>query len=188
MYSVRDVIENFIRKLKSDITTDTVLISKNDLFETTRIPSLIIQGPTITENKSRHTTNAVKEYRIDEGTKTYEERNYPRFYHFDFDFILTTGNESELLDLQEKIIQFFMLNSSLAVNAEDDVNLLELTPIGGLSRPNLTNLRQASGKYRIEDVLVYAGDMGEGKLITDRIFEYSQIDGASIENRTYVEE
>ena len=188
MYSVREVIESFIRKLKNDITADTVLISKNDLFETTRIPSLLIQGPTITENKTRRTaTLAIKEYRIDEETKTYEERNYPHFFHLDFDFILTTGTEEELLDLQEKIIRFFMLNPVLAVNAEDNVNLLELNPIGGLARPNLTNLRQASGKYRLEDVLVYAGDMVEGKLVTDRVFEFSEIDGTPIENRTYTE-
>ena len=188
MYSVREVIESFIRKLQADITPHAVLINKNDFFETTDIPSLLIQGPTITENKNRRTaTLAVKEYRIDEEAKTYEARNYPRFYHFDFDFILTTGNEEELLDLQEKVIQFFMLNPVLAVNAEDNVNLLELTPIGGLARPNLTNLRQASGRYRLEDVLIYPGDDPiSGKLILDRIFEYLDFDSEEImETRTH---
>ncbi len=189
MYSVREVIESFVRKLQAGITPNAVLINKNDLFETTDIPCLVIQGPTIVENRNRRTaTLAVKEYRIDENNKTYEARNYPHFFHLDFDFILTTGAEGELLDLQEKIIRFFMLNPVLAVNAEDNVNLLELTPIGGLARPNLTNLRQVSGRYRIEDVLVYAGAMTQGKLIVDRVFKFLEDDDTPIEDRTYTEE
>ena len=185
MYSVREVIESFIRKIQADITPQAVLINKNDLFETTKIPSLVIQGPTITENKRRRTTNAIKEYKIDETAKTYEERNYPRFYHFDFDFILTTGNETDLLDLQGKIIQLFILNPSLAINAEDNINLMEITPMGGLARPNLSNLRQAAGKYRMEDVLVYAGDMTQGRLIIDRIFQYKKDEDTPIEDRIH---
>jgi len=163
VYSIREVIESFIRKLQAEITPQAVLINKNDLFETTDIPSLVIQGPELTENKERR-TNA-KEFKKDTDALTYEERNYPHFYHFDFDFILTTGTEPELLDLQEKIIRFFMNNLELAINEDDKVNLVELTPMGGLFRPNLSNLRQSAGKYRIEDVLVYDDSLVQGKLI-----------------------
>ncbi len=170
MYSVREVIESLIRKLQAEVTPQAVLINKNDLFETTKIPSLVIQGPEVEENKDRRTK--AREIVKDNDTRTYEERNYPHFYNFDFDFILTTGTEDELLDLQEKIIKFFLNNPEMAINEEEKVNLVELAPMGGLFRPNLSNLRQTVGKYRLEDVLVYDSSLTQGKLIVDRIFDY----------------
>jgi hypothetical protein len=53
------------------------------------------------------------------------------------------------------------------------LNLTELTPLGGLKRVNLSNLRQASGRARIEDCPVYDGIVREGKLIRDRTFQYT---------------
>ncbi len=186
MYSLREVIDAFIRKLQAEITPQAVLINKNDLFETTDIPSLVIQGPEVIENKERR--SQAKEILKDTDTLAYEERNYPRFYHFDFDFILTTGTEPELLDLQEKIIKFFLNNLELAVNEDDKVVLVELTPMGGLFRPNLSNLRQSAGKYRIEDVLVYDDNLVQGKLIVDRTFEYYGVQDKPLENRTHTQE
>ncbi len=174
MYSLRQVIEAFIRKLQAEVTPQAVLINKNDLFETTKIPNLVIQGPEVEENRNRRTR--AKEIIKDEGARIYEERNYPHFYNFDFDLILTAGTELELLDLQEKIIKFFMDNPELAINEEEKVNLVELTPMGGLFRPNLSNLRQTVGKYRLEDVLVYDSSLTQGKLIIDRIFDYFEQD------------
>lgn len=162
-YSIRQVIEAFIRKLQIEVIPHAVLINKNDLFETVDIPSLVIHGPEVEENRERRTK--AKEIVKDKDALTYDERNYPHFYHFDFDFILTTGTEEELLDLQEKILKFFLNNPELAVNADNKVNLLELTPMGGLFRPNLSNLRQVVGKYRIEDVLIYNDSLVQGKLI-----------------------
>jgi len=184
VYSVREVIESFIRKLQADVTSQTVLISKNDTFETTHVPILIIQGPEITENKSRR--SHAKEIVKDTENLTHEERKSPRFYHLDFDFILTTGTEEELLDLQEKVIKFFLNNPALTVNADDSVHMWELNPIGGLVRPNLTNLRQSSGKYRLEDVEIYDNTLTQGKLIEDRIFEYYELPEENlIEIRTH---
>jgi hypothetical protein len=177
------VIETFIRRLQAEVTPNAVLINKNDLFETTNIPSLVIQGPEVEENKERRTR--AKEIVKDTDTLTYEERNYPHFYHFDFDFILTTRTEEDLLDLQERIIKFFLNNPELEINQDDRLNLVELTPMGGLFRPNLSNLRQSSGKYRIEDLLVYDDSLIQGKLIVDRTFEYYGENDTPLENRTH---
>jgi hypothetical protein len=174
VYSVRDVIESFIRKLQAEVTPQAVLINKNDLFETTRIPSLVIQGPEVVENRERRTK--AKEILKDTEALTYDERNYPHFYHFDFDFILTTGTETELLDLQESIIKFFLNNSELMINNDDRLNIVELTPMGGLFRPNLSNLRQSSGKYRIEDVLVYDDSLIQGKLVETVTIETANLE------------
>jgi hypothetical protein len=177
------VIETFIRRLQAEVTPNAVLINKNDLFETTNIPSLVIQGPEVEENKERRTR--AKEIIKDTDALTYDERNYPRFYHLDFDFILTTGTEEELLDLQEKSIKFFLNNPELEINQDDKLNLVELTPMGGLFRPNLSNLRQSAGKYRIEDVLVYDDSLIQGKLVVDRTFEYYGENDTPIEDKTY---
>lgn len=171
MYSVRDVIEQFIRKLQLDVTLNTVMISKNEQFETENLPSLIVHGADILENRSRRTMT--KLVVTDEPALTYQQWNHPRFYNFDFQLILTANMDSELLDLQEKIMQFFITNPVLVINAEDVVPMHEITPIGGLDRPNLSNLRQASGKYRLEDLEVYGSQIPEnGRLIADRILEY----------------
>jgi len=46
--------------------------------------------------------------------------------------------------------------------------------MGGLFRPNLSNLRQSAGRYRLEDVLVYDSSLTQGKLIIDRVFDYRE--------------
>jgi hypothetical protein len=52
------------------------------------------------------------------------------------------------------------------------LNLTLLAPLGGLRRVNLSNLRQASGRCRIEDCPVYDDVVTEGKLIHTRVFEF----------------
>jgi hypothetical protein len=126
---------------------------------------------------------------IDRDALTYTERNWPRFYHLDFDFVLTAANGMELLELQENLIAFFLDNIAVSVpitagwglgpfgidpwGSEDiflKFYLREMIPIGGLERPNLSNLRQASGRYRIEDVPVFDHVLDEGKLVLYRDF------------------
>jgi hypothetical protein len=95
----------------------------------------------------------------------------------------------ELLELQERLIAFFLDNIAVSVpiavgwglgpygvepwGSEDgDLKffLLEMVAIGGLDRPNFSNLRQAAGKYRIEDVPVFDHALEEGKLVLHRDF------------------
>ena len=51
------------------------------------------------------------------------------------------------------------------------LNITELIPLGGLNRVNLSNLRQSSGKCRIEDCPIYDGLVRDGKLVRDVTFE-----------------
>jgi len=44
--------------------------------------------------------------------------------------------------------------------------------LGGLARVNLSNLRQSSGRIRIESCPVYDGDLRDGRLIRDRTFQF----------------
>ena len=74
-------------------------------------------------------------------------------------------------------ILFFKL-FSVAGNADSlqhrglSLNLTELVPLGGLARVNLSNLRQSSGRIRIESCPVYDGDLRDGRLIRDRTFQF----------------
>ncbi|MCX5769523.1 MAG: hypothetical protein NTZ09_04520 [Candidatus Hydrogenedentes bacterium] len=77
-----------------------------------------------------------------------------------------------LLDLQEKGARFFQAHTVLPVGELGALNLTLLTPLGGLRRVNLSNLRQESGRCRIEDCPVYDGAVLEGKLIHRRVFEF----------------
>jgi len=171
VFSVRDVVESFIRLVKAEIAAHAVLVPPDDAFEVTRLPSLVLQGPTMVEDKPRRTmaTQVVK----DTDALTYEERPYPRLYHLDFDVIATTAKEAELLDLTAKVVAFFAFHRELEVPPDGaKLALTELTPMGGLGRVNLTNLKQSSGRYRIEDCPVYGDEVQTGKLIRTCIFEY----------------
>ena len=102
---------------------------------------------------------------------TYTKTRAPRLYHLDFDVVVTAAKEAELLDLTEKVARFYQLFPLLFLAGRGSLNVTELVPLGGLARVNLSNLRQASGRLRLEDCPIYDGHVEAGKLIRDRIFE-----------------
>ena len=164
MELLREVVESFIRLVKSEVDTGAVLFAADDVFEVTRTPSVVLQGPTLVEDSDRRTP--AKQVRKDQSGLTYEERRHPRLYHLEFDVIVTTGKEGELLDLTERIARFYQLYPALEIEEHGTLNITELTPLGGMKRVNLSNLRQVSGKCRIEDCPVYDGRVVTGKLVT----------------------
>lgn len=164
--SIRDTVESLIRKLQADVTPNTVLVPLNEYYEIKQVPSLVVIGPKMGENRAKRVSE--KRVERDLANFTYTRRNWPRYYHLDFEFVLTADTGAELLDLQEKVIAFFLDNFELDVGPDCSYYLHELVPLGGLERPNLSNLRQASGKYRIEDVEVFDSRLEEGKLVKYR--------------------
>lgn len=170
METVRIVVESFIRLVKTEIDPDAVLVAADDAFEVPKVPSLILQGPTLVENGDRRTQARMVEK--DVPNLSYEECRYPRLYHLDFDVIVTAAHEGELLDLQEKVARFYQRYPVLTVEDRGTINLTELTPLGGLRRVNLSDLRQSSGRCRIEDCPVYDGVVETGPLVKDRRFEF----------------
>jgi hypothetical protein len=173
---LREVVEALIRLLKLEIHTEAVLVAANDMFEVTKTPSVVLQGPILTEDSGRRTpTRLVKR---NEADLTFEQRYRPRMYHLDFDVIVTTAKESELLDLTENVARFYQLYPVLAVGSHGALNLTELIPLGGLKRVNLSNLRQASGKCRIEDCPIFDGRVESGKLVAEVTIETIPMEGA----------
>jgi len=182
VFSVREAVETFIRLVQAEIAANAVLVPPDDAFEVMRLPSLVLQGPTLVEDKPRRTM--ARQVVKDTEAMTYEERPYPRLYHLDFEIIATTAKEAELLDLTTKVVAFFAFHRELEVPpGGEKLALTELTPMGGLGRVNLTNLKQSSGRYRIEDCPVYGGEVEVGKLILTSIFEYQGTDNQ--ETRTH---
>jgi hypothetical protein len=159
---LREVVESFIRLAKSEIHPGTVMVCADDVFEVTDVPSVVLQGPTLSEDGGRRTPAMLT--RRSEAVLTFEQCRRPRLYHLDFDVIVTTGKESELLDLTEKIARFYQLHPTLVVGEHGSLGITELVPLGGLKRVNLSNLRQSSGRCRIEDCPVYDGRVVSGKL------------------------
>ncbi|MFH2076232.1 MAG: hypothetical protein ABIJ57_12955 [Pseudomonadota bacterium] len=180
MELLRTVVESFIRLVKAEIDPDAVLVAADDVFEVPKVPSLVLQGPTLVENAARRTLARMVE--TDIPSLTYEECRHPRLYHLDFDVIVTTGHEGGLLDLQERVARFFQLHPILAVEDRGSLNLTERVPLGGLRRVNLSNMRQVSGRCRIEDCPVYDGTVVTGPLVKARRFEFR--DGVE-EDRLY---
>ena len=161
---LREVVESFVRLVKSEVHPGAVLVCADDVFEATNAPSVVLQGPTLSEDTGRRTPAILT--KRNESDLTFEQCRHPRLYHLDFDVIVTTGKESELLDLTERIARFYQLRPTLAVGEHGSLAITELVPLGGLKRVNLSNLRQASGRCRIEDCPVYDGRVIAGKLAT----------------------
>ena len=158
----REVVESFVRLAKSEIHPSAVLVCAEDVFEVTNVPSVVLQGPSLSEDGDRRTTAMLT--KRNESGLTFEQCRHPRLYHLDFDIIVTTGKEADLLDLTEKFARFYQLHPALTVGDHGVLNLTELVPLGGLKRVNLSNLRQASGRCRIEDCPIYDGRVSAGKL------------------------
>ncbi len=159
---LREVVESFIRLAKSEIHPGAVLVCADDVFEVTDVPSVVLQGPTLSEDGDRRTPAMLT--KRNESDLTFEQSRHPRLYHLDFDLIVTTGKEAGLLDLMEKVARFYQLHPTLAVGEHGSLSITELVPLGGLKRVNLSNLRQSSGRCRIEDCPVYDGRVTAGKL------------------------
>ena len=169
MELIRKVVESFIRLAKTEIHTNAVLVASDDMFEVTKTPSVVLQGPTMVEDLERRTL--AKSVTKSIPGMTYEQCNHPRLYHLDFDIIVTVDTEGELLDFMEKVARFVQIHSTFQVAAHGSIGLTELTPLGGLKRVNLSNLRQASGRYRIEDCPVYDGRIITGPLVAEIILD-----------------
>ena len=184
MNTIRTAVETLIRLVQAEVLPDAVLVAPDDVFEVKLTPSLLLQGPTLVENAARRTQARLVEKNI--ASFSYEECRHPRLYHLDFDVILTTDTEVELLELGESIARFYQLYPLVAISESGSLNLTELVPLGGLHRVNLSNLRQASGRLRVEDCPVYDGRMTQGKLIRDRTFVFQSLSPNELsETRTF---
>ena len=61
MSTIRTVTETLIRQVKADIHPDAVLVLPDDVFEVQRTPSVILQGPRVSENKLRRSQSRLIE-------------------------------------------------------------------------------------------------------------------------------
>lgn len=180
-----------VRLVRDNVHASAKLVDPDSVFEAGKPPSVVLAGPTITEDRQRRTQSRWLEVSPDPGVVL--DRPHPRMYHLDFEIIVTTAKGEELLDYEEHVASFFDLNPTITIPDRGDLVLTLLTPLGGMKRVNLSNLRQASGKCRIEDVPVFSGTPIEAQMILTRIFEYRDLNAGTeadpiIETRTYTDE
>lgn len=149
METIRLTTEALIRLLKAEIDPDALLVAADDVFEAVKVPALLIQGPTLTEDARRRTL--AQRAVCERETMTFIGGAYPRLYHLDFDLVLSAGTERALLSLTGQVACLYQRHPVLSVDDIGALPLTELTPLGGVRRVNLSNLRQASGRLRIED-------------------------------------
>jgi len=170
-----ETVQALIRLWKSQVDADAVLYARDDIIEAPRnLPSAILVGPTLDENKLRRTMAPL--VFTDEEDGTYISGQAPRLYHLEFDIIVTASTEVSLCEMMAKVARFFETHTVLSVPDRGDLNLTELTPLGGLQRVNLSNLKQASGRFRVEDCPVGGAEPinpVEGKLVKQVTFEIS---------------
>lgn len=170
MSAIQTATETLIRLAKQVIHPDTILVFTDDMFEVQPTPSVILQGPKLTED--RFLRGQARLFEKNLADLSFEECRFPRLYHLDFDLVVTVDREAELLQFQESVSRFLQLNPMIPITDQGELNLTELVPLGGLARVNLSNLRQSSGRLRIESCPVYDGEIRNGRLIRDRTFQF----------------
>ena len=82
MNVILNVVEAFIRLVKREVHAVAVLVAADDLFEVKRTPSVLLQGPVLTENTARRTPARLLERNV--PALSYEECKAPRLYLMDF--------------------------------------------------------------------------------------------------------
>ena len=184
---LRIAVECLLGLIRSTHINDfAVLVAADDLFEITRVPSLVLVGPVLEEDLPRRTLEPILEK--DLTHLTYDEITTPLLYHLIFEVILTTASEGELIDLMERWTAFYQDHLTLTLTDSNSVsrgilNLTEMVALGDQPRVNLSNFQQASGKFRLEDCPIWPTEIRHGKLIRDRTFQWK--DGpVTIENQT----
>ena len=170
MTLLREVVETFIRLIKPEIAPNAVLVPADDVFEVPKVASFVLQGPTPVEDAARRCPAPL--LLDDRDAMTFTETAHPRLYHLDFGLVATAGDAPSVLDIQETTTRFFQTHPTLPVGERGALNLTLLVPLGGWRRVNLSNLRQVSGRCRVEDCPVYDDTVREGRLIHTRIFEF----------------
>jgi hypothetical protein len=111
--TIQAVTETLIRLAKQAIHSNTVLVFADDLFEVQSTPSIILQGPKLTEDRLRRSqTRLFEKNMTDLG---FEECRFPRLYHLDFDLMVTVDREAELLQFQEAVSCFLQLNPVIPI-------------------------------------------------------------------------
>ena len=113
MSTIQTVTETLIRLAKQVIHPDTVLVFPDDLFEVQRTPSVILQGPKLTEDRFRRSQSRLFETNVAE--LSFEECRFPRLYHLDFDLVVTVDREAELLGFHESVSRFLQLYPFIAI-------------------------------------------------------------------------
>lgn len=170
METLNLVVATLIRAMQAEVHPHTVLVPRDDFHVIESSPSIILQGPTLVENRCRRTQATFTCKDLD--ALTYTRHPYPRLYHLDFDVIITAAKEAQLISLQERVTQFILNHPVLAIEDRGSLCLTELTPVGGLQRVNLSNLKQGAGRLRIEDCPIFGNAQEEGCLISERVFEF----------------
>jgi len=156
MDTIRLTTEALIRLFQAEIDPHTLLVAADDVFEATEVPALLLQGPTPVEDARRRTLAQWTER--DQAAMSFRRGRYPRLYHLEFELVASAGDERSLLTLIGKVAALYQRIPLLTVPDMGALPLTEVTPLGGGRRVNLSNLRQASGRLRIEDCPVGDAD------------------------------
>ncbi len=193
--SIRSIVEAFIMKLQGEVKQNTFsvpfnMVPPDDYYEVRTTPSVFVVGPKISENLSKRFLQ--KEYtRHYDGTQNPVENStiekiWPRYYHLDFEFILAAEDSGSLLDLQQELLYFFVVNQTLAISADESYYITMLPMENRTLRPNLSNVKQTTLYYRIEDIQIQPVTEIEGHIVIDREFKMKDKAGTkSLEDKIF---
>lgn len=172
--SINAAQEAFLAFLRAKIIKRVVVTEEGDHLEITDPPVLVLVGPNVQENRAlRGMQEIAVSVNLDAGT--YEgQRRPPRYYSVEYQLLLFSADGERLAKYRDRILQRFPDNPHVEYQVEVGADglfdvkadLVEVTAMGSFRRPNLSNLKQVSGIYRLENVPVFSDEVFTGKLVT----------------------
>ena len=90
------IMKTLVTHCQATLHPHAMAVAADAMFEVTRTPSVILQGPVRVEHaKRRCPAWQLTPY---PDTLRYEAKRLPRYYHLDIDIIVTVAHVAELFD------------------------------------------------------------------------------------------
>ena len=155
---ITETVRALIKLFREEIF-DNVILSAGNIVEISKLPVLILNGPTLHEKKRlARDSERIVAIDLDESKAIYEVP--PRWYDLHFDISISCKSNLELIELIEKLSRLNQKNKLITAKnkSRERQYTWEWHNMAGFATdPNISQVFQARGEIVIYDVEVYSG-------------------------------
>lgn len=146
----------------------------NSLPEITDFPCIVIEGPTVQENRLWDTNH---HFRLTKNMDdySYEKRRGAKYFDLGFQLVISAKDEMDILKIEQKITQFIASRGELVFGNADESYACLISRPKGLERPEdkrLSGSHEGIATIRVEMVPVASIEPPvRGRLVTDILID-----------------